>query len=100
MAADVSESAHSAIGAAHENHALAAIIDAVPVAGVRDVAVVADNLPAWAENTLHFGGVEIGIAVRPCGKRPAVLGVDVVESVAQRCHCPVLVVRTYNNMQP
>src|SRR3546814_9840638 len=50
MAADVGEGAHDAVGAAHEDHAFAGIVDAVPVTGVRDVAVVADDLPARAED--------------------------------------------------
>src|SRR3546814_14691577 len=36
MAADVGEGAHDAVGAAHEDHAFAGIVDAVPVPGVRE----------------------------------------------------------------
>src|SRR3546814_1744132 len=69
---DWSSDVCSAELAAHEDHAFAGIVDAVPVTGVRDVAVVADDLPARAEDALHLDRVEIGVAVGPRGKRPAV----------------------------
>src|SRR3546814_10991718 len=101
---DWSSDVCSAELAAHEDHAFAGIVDAVPVTGVRDVAVVADDLPARAEDALHLDRVEIGVAVGPRGKRPAVQRisgerVDGVESVAQRCHESILVIHMYNNMR-
>src|SRR3546814_19584659 len=103
MAADVSEGAHDAVGAAHEDHAFAGIVDAVPVTGVRDVAVVADDLPARAEDALHLDRVELGVAVGPRGKRPAVQRisgerVDGVESVPQRCNKSILVLNMYKTI--
>lgn len=72
VAADIGEGAHDAVGAAHDDHAFAAIIDAVPVARRRNVALMTDDLPARSEDARHFGGVEIGVAIGPGRERPAV----------------------------
>src|SRR3546814_11102286 len=86
------------VGPAHDDHALAASVDAVPVPDVRNVAVVADDLPTRAKDAFHFSRMEIGIAVGPRRKRPAVEGVDMRIAKGGSCHGSVLVIHTYNNM--
>src|SRR3546814_3202481 len=91
VAADIGEGADIAVGPAHDDHALTASVDAVPVPAVRNVAVVADDLPARAKDAFPFSRMEIGIAVGPRRTRTAVEGVDLRIAKAGRCHGPVLV---------
>src|SRR3546814_1124378 len=86
VAADIGEGADIAVGPAHDDHALAASVDAVPVPDVRNVAVVADDLPARAKDAFYFSRMEIGIAVGPRRQRPAVEGVDMRIAKGGSCH--------------
>src|SRR3546814_11752409 len=88
------------VGPAHDDHALTASVDAVPVPDVRNVAVVADDLPARAKDAFHFSRMEIGIAVGPRRQRPAVEGVGMRISKGGSCHGSGLVLHTSNNMTP
>ena len=70
--------------AAYDN-ALARIVQRMPVARLRDVAEMADDLPGRADYPLNLDLEEIGIGVDPRGQTPAFVRIMIGER-PHNCH--------------
>ena len=70
MAADIGEGAQRTVIAAHDDDALAEIVDRVEIAGVGDLVLVADDLPRRPQHTLDLDRMIFGIGIEPAGQAP------------------------------
>ena len=93
MAADVGKGAHLAVVAANDDHALAEIIEAAPLARLGDVAVMAHHLRRGAQERALLGLEKFVVMVKPAGQAHPVerigAGIDAVERgrhAACTCH--------------
>jgi len=68
VAADVGEGPRLSVVAANDDHALAEIVEAAPVARVRDIARVADDLRRLAQEGLLLRGKELLVEIKPAGQ--------------------------------
>ena len=75
VAADIGEGADPVVGAAHDDDAFAEKLERPPVAGRRNVAGVADDLPGGPDQPLHLDGEIFGIVIDPAGQAQILLRV-------------------------
>ena len=73
MPADVMKSAHHAVVAADGKQHFADEVEALVVAGVRNLRDVADDLPRWPEHPLALEREEFRIRVGP-GRQAEIVG--------------------------
>ena len=72
MAADVGEGAHLAVVAANDDHAFSEIFEGLPVAGLRNIAFMANHLRRGAQERLLLRLEELGVVIEPAGQAHAV----------------------------
>jgi len=72
MAADIRERPHHAVIAANNHDAFAEIVEAPPLARLRDVAFMANHLRRCAQERPLLGLEEFGVMIEPSGQAHAV----------------------------
>ena len=70
VAADIGERAQHLVCAAHDNDALIDVIEAVPVADIRNITDMAHHLPRWTEDAVYLKRGEFGIIIGPRRQAP------------------------------
>ncbi len=96
VTADIGKSTKRMVRAAHDDNALPYIIEAVPIARIRNVADMANHLPCRAKDTLNLNFRKFRIIICPCWKAPALQCMRVILR-GLNGHIDSLVVRVYNN---